>query len=128
MSGPDVDGATAPSDEGIALEDIEPGRTLCVLVRGRRPGQRPQYAILSRDEQGRVVAYLNECQHIPVPLGPPHVTLMTPGRQRLMCHTHGAEYRLNDGLCTAGPCTGERLTAIPFEVRQRRVFLGCVGQ
>jgi nitrite reductase/ring-hydroxylating ferredoxin subunit len=41
----------------------------------------------------------------------------------LMCHSHGALYRPNDGLCILGPCYGQRLCAIPVEEDGDRIVL-----
>ena len=41
---------------------------------------------------------------------------MSDDGQRLLCNQHGALYRLEDGLCVVGPCTGESLQPVP--VRQ----------
>jgi len=32
----------------------------------------------------------------------------------LICSTHGALYEPISGRCTAGPCVGDRLTALPL--------------
>lgn len=56
--------------------------------------------------------YLNECRHVPSELD------WLPGRYfdssglYLICATHGALYRPDDGLCVAGPCAGRRLFAL----------------
>ncbi len=38
---------------------------------------------------------------------------MSDDAQYLLCHQHGALYRLDDGRCIAGPCAGENLAALP---------------
>ena len=74
-------------------------------------GGRPLPAFVIRHD-GRVHAYLNQCAHVPVELD------WQPGRffddegQFLICATHGATYRPNDGLCVAGPCRGRRLRGL----------------
>jgi nitrite reductase/ring-hydroxylating ferredoxin subunit len=61
---------------------------------------------------GRWRAYLNECRHraLPLDLGAP--SPMSDDGTHLLCHQHGALYRLDDGLCVVGPCAGERLTPV----------------
>jgi nitrite reductase/ring-hydroxylating ferredoxin subunit len=34
-----------------------------------------------------------------------------------MCSTHGALFRVEDGVCLAGPCQGDRLEPYPIVVR-----------
>lgn len=92
----------------------------------RRKGERarPNYhrtAIVLRDHQGTIRAYVNECRHIPVPLGPRDY--FDDGKRHLMCRTHGAMFELHDGYCVAGPCEGDRLVSIPTEIRDGEVFL-----
>ena len=33
------------------------------------------------------------------------------------CATHGAIFRVEDGVCLAGPCQGDQLTPLPLERR-----------
>ncbi len=92
----------------------------------RRDGERarPNYfrtAIVLRDHDGHIRAYVNECRHIPVPLGPRDY--FDDGKRHLMCRTHGAIFELADGYCVAGPCKGDRLIPIPFFVRDGIVTL-----
>ena len=62
--------------------------------------------------QGQVFAYLNECQHIPIELDFNEGDFWDLSRQYLICATHGAYYRPDDGLCLGGPCRGRRLTQL----------------
>ncbi|MCW9002709.1 MAG: Rieske (2Fe-2S) protein [Rhodospirillales bacterium] len=64
--------------------------------------------------QGKAVhAYVNACPHIGSPLD------FTPGRflnvekTLIQCATHGALFRINDGHCVSGPCTGKGLLVVP---------------
>ena len=60
----------------------------------------------------RLIAYRNECPHAGSPLDlMPDQFLSADGRY-LQCHTHGALFRIEDGMCVAGPCIGRALTAI----------------
>jgi len=44
--------------------------------------------------------------------------------RHLVCSTHGAVFRPEDGYCLAGPCAGESLEPVPVEVREGRVVAG----
>lgn len=35
-------------------------------------------------------------------------------RRSIMCHAHGARFDPLTGLCTEGPCLGERLQPVPL--------------
>jgi nitrite reductase/ring-hydroxylating ferredoxin subunit len=61
---------------------------------------------------GRPVAYLNQCAHVPVELD------WNPGRfldetgTVIVCATHGAVYDASDGACVGGPCRGRGLQPV----------------
>jgi nitrite reductase/ring-hydroxylating ferredoxin subunit len=40
----------------------------------------------------------------------------------IQCFTHGALFRVEDGLCLRGPCSGDRLTSIRVEVLDGEVM------
>lgn len=63
--------------------------------------------------QGEAVhGYINSCPHQGTPLETfPDRFLSHDGRQ-LICSTHGARFRLEDGLCVEGPCKGQRLRPV----------------
>jgi len=70
-----------------------------------------------------VMIYVNACPHLGVPLDwLPGKFLSADGRL-IICATHGAEFRPEDGLCLRGPCRGDRLTAVPCEVRDGWVIV-----
>jgi len=63
-----------------------------------------------------VAVYVNSCPHIGVPLDwAPHRFLSTDGRH-IICSTHGAEFEPMTGLCTRGPCFGDRLEAVMIQI------------
>lgn len=71
-----------------------------------------------------VVAYVNSCPHTGSPLDwLPDRFLAADGRH-FLCATHGALFRPEDGYCFAGPCAGDRLEAVPVELRDGEVRIG----
>ena len=73
--------------------------------------------------QGDLVhLYENSCPHIGTPLD------FTPGqfldleREYILCSTHGALFRINDGRCISGPCVGDELTSIKAAVEDGMVY------
>ena len=64
--------------------------------------------------------YVNCCPHVGTALdsamhaGPGR--FLTADGERLRCATHGALFGIADGICTAGPCVGARLEAVPVQV------------
>lgn len=71
--------------------------------------------------QGRAYAYLNECRHVPSELDWQPGRFFDAAGLYLICATHGAMYRPEDGLCIQGPCAGQRLIALSIEERDGQV-------
>ncbi len=80
--------------------------------------------ILLRMPDGTVRAFKNECRHLPMRLDDREPReIWDSQRRHLVCSSHGARYRPEDGLCISGPCRGSHLKALPVEVRDGEVFL-----
>jgi len=73
---------------------------------------RPREAIVLRDGRGVPRAYVNLCKHLPIPLDAGSRDFIAVDGTHLLCGTHGALYRREDGLCVDGPCEGESLDAL----------------
>ena len=82
---------------------------------------RPREAIVLLDDSDEPRAYLNLCQHLPIPLDAGSRQFLIRGE--LQCLTHGARYRLHDGFCVSGPCRGASLIALPIEITASLVFV-----
>ncbi len=80
-------------------------------------------AILAVRRDGTVYAYLNSCPHIGSPLD------FTPGqfldleRRHILCSTHGALFRIEDGHCISGPCAGKALTPLTTRLENGEVHV-----
>ena len=61
---------------------------------------------------GRVVAYLNRCAHVPTELDWQPGEFLDAGREFIICSIHGASYAAQTGRCIGGPCGHGRLLAI----------------
>lgn len=66
--------------------------------------------VLRRD--GVMRAYLNSCPHQGTPLETFPEKLLSEDGSLLVCSTHGARFRLEDGHCVSGPCEGKALTPL----------------
>ncbi|MDD9970626.1 MAG: Rieske 2Fe-2S domain-containing protein [Myxococcales bacterium] len=86
---------------------------------------RPLTALLVRDGKGCPRAYLNLCQHLPIPLDAGGGRFLSADGSHLVCQTHGAAYRLSDGVCERGPCLGKVLVALLVQERAGRLFIKC---
>lgn len=99
----------APADE------LAPGEVRVVpLAQGDLP--RPPEGLVLVDDAGAVHAYLNQCQHLPIPLDAGSRVFLDETGRHFRCCTHGALYRITDGLCVGGPCKGKSLVALPFHI------------
>jgi nitrite reductase/ring-hydroxylating ferredoxin subunit len=70
-----------------------------------------------------VQVYVNRCPHWGAPLD------IRPGRfldatgRHILCSTHGALFRIEDGRCIKGPCLGAALTALPVRIEAGQVLV-----
>ena len=71
----------------------------------------------------RVQVWVNACPHLGVPLDWAPDQFLTHDGARIMCSTHGAEFRLDDGLCLRGPCKGDHLEAVPVTIESGLVLV-----
>lgn len=58
---------------------------------------------------GALFAYENRCPHQGTPLETFPDKFLNSDGSLLICSTHGARFRVEDGVCVSGPCKGERL-------------------
>lgn len=68
-------------------------------------------------KQNNVFGYVDRCPHMAVPLVQKLDEYLTPDGSLVQCAWHGALFRTHDGLCLAGPCTGQVLQAWPVTVQ-----------
>jgi nitrite reductase/ring-hydroxylating ferredoxin subunit len=72
---------------------------------------------------GRVIAYRNECPHAGSPLDLLPDQFLSDDGKHLLCHTHGALFRIDDGMCIAGPCLGRALVPVNVRVESGDVLI-----
>jgi len=102
------------------LADLADGQTRAFTA---RDGEGPVDVFVQR-RGGAAVAYVNSCPHTGSPLDwLPDRFLAADGRH-FLCATHGALFRPEDGYCVAGPCAGDRLEAVPVELRDGEIRIG----
>lgn len=76
---------------------------------------------MRRSEQ--VFVCVNSCPHIGTSLNLLSDRFLGRDGTRIVCATHGAEFRVEDGLCLRGPCQGEALEAVPARIGGRVVLV-----
>lgn len=95
-------------------------RGLAVLFNVRLWGE-PARAFALRFD-GRVVAYLNRCAHVPTELDWQAGEFLDGDRRWIVCSIHGATYEPANGRCLWGPCKGAGLIPVDVTERDGQVF------
>jgi len=72
--------------------------------------------------EGRVVAYLNRCLHVPAEMDWQPGEFLDSSKEFILCATHGAAYEPQSGRCAGGPCGRGRLTSIDTIERDGEVY------
>lgn len=92
------------------------------LADGRSRGFDPQGA--GRDtlfvvRRGRALfAYANACPHHGTPMAWKKDAYLDAAGERIVCFAHGAQFEIETGRCTLGPCLGQALTPLPLAVHE----------
>ncbi|WP_296989628.1 Rieske (2Fe-2S) protein [Thalassospira sp. UBA1131] len=70
-----------------------------------------------------VFGYINSCPHIGVPLDMEPDEFISDFGDEIICSTHGARFRIEDGECVSGPCTGDMLEPVAVKIKDDQVVL-----
>ncbi|MBI1777681.1 MAG: Rieske 2Fe-2S domain-containing protein [Proteobacteria bacterium] len=94
------------------LDDLPEGATRGFAV--EREDHRT--AIFLVNWAGVVHGYVNSCPHVGTPLDWLPDRFLSPDDSWIMCATHGALFRPEDGFCIAGPCAGLSLERVKLSI------------
>ncbi len=72
---------------------------------------------------GELYAYENHCPHLGVELNWMPDQFLESGGDMIICSTHGALFRIQDGHCVSGPCQGDELTQRPVVYEEKGTFI-----
>jgi nitrite reductase/ring-hydroxylating ferredoxin subunit len=72
--------------------------------------------------EGVARAYLNRCMHLPQEMDWNSGEFFDDECEYIVCASHGALYRPQDGVCVSGPCRGASLIPIAVEESAGGVF------
>ena len=67
--------------------------------------------------------YVNYCPHAGTPLNWSIDRFMTLDKKYILCATHGAEFRIEDGQCISGPCVGDCLAPLDLRLENGQLVL-----
>ncbi|MCG7913171.1 MAG: Rieske 2Fe-2S domain-containing protein [Candidatus Thiodiazotropha weberae] len=102
---------------------------LCRFEQLEDPGSRGFSVELEGDTQEilvvrkgeRVYGYLNRCPHTGINLEWQPDQFLDLSQSYIQCVTHGALFRVENGLCLRGPCAGDALSPIQVELRDGEI-------
>jgi nitrite reductase/ring-hydroxylating ferredoxin subunit len=105
-------------------------RALCPLAdladgksRGFPPPPGGLTGLFAVRQADTVFVYVNECPHIGTPLDWWPDRFLSVDGSRIVCATHGAEFRISDGECLRGPCFGERLQPVVIQIKDGTIYV-----
>ena len=110
-------------------------RRLCALDEIEEPGSRAfrldngeaARGFFIVRHAGRVVAYRNTCPHVGSSLDWIPGRFLDIDRRLILCATHGALFRIEDGACVSGPCAGKALKPVAIRVEDGAIYLDDAG-
>lgn len=109
-------------DEGLTvcrLDEIPDGKGRGFTVETSRGAR--DILIVRRGDA--VFAYENSCPHVGTPLDWVPDQFLSEDGGHIVCATHGAQFRIEDGMCFSGPCHGVPLPPVAVEIRDGTVML-----
>jgi len=68
-------------------------------------------------------AYENCCPHTGVNLDWQENQFLDTDKTFIQCATHGALFRIEDGLCIYGPCVNRSLTSVEIQINGDELFV-----
>jgi nitrite reductase/ring-hydroxylating ferredoxin subunit len=105
-------------------------RTLCRLddipdggARGFPPGPGGFTGLFAVRQGARVFVYVNSCPHIGTPLDWAPDRFLSVDGTHIVCATHGAAFRIEDGVCVGGPCLGDGLETVMIRIRDGTILV-----
>ena len=79
--------------------------------------------VLVVNHQGKYHAYVNSCPHTGVTLDWMPDQFLDSTGTLIQCATHGALFRIEDGLCIYGPCLDRSLTALTTSIEGPDLYI-----
>ncbi len=119
-----------PEPTAAPLPPQGPGIALCASADVHESGRAHVWDVLWHGHsarafvlrhEGRLVAYLNRCAHVPVEMDWQPGELLDADRRYIQCSIHGATYEPHSGRCVGGPCGQGKLVPIAVAERDAQV-------
>ena len=65
---------------------------------------------------GEVFGFVNRCPHAGHALNWQPDRFLTREQDLILCNSHGARFRITDGVCVSGPCPGASLDPVTLRI------------
>jgi nitrite reductase/ring-hydroxylating ferredoxin subunit len=102
-----------------ALDDIPDGESTGLSI----PDGDLWISLLLVRRDSQVFIYRNRCPHEGDRMEHGRGKFLDEEGKNILCASHGAVFRIEDGVCTEGPCEGESLIAFPAHIEEGSVFI-----
>jgi nitrite reductase/ring-hydroxylating ferredoxin subunit len=117
---PEVDAAAAEAPEYLCASADLAERGKAIVFDVMLWGAAARAFALRFD--GKVVAYLNRCAHVPTEMDWQPGEFLDMDRRWILCTVHGAAYEPADGHCIGGPCGRGRLMPVATREDAGKVY------
>lgn len=111
-----------------ALTPVRQKTILCALdeiddpgAKGFEPDGGAPFFVVRKGR--RVFGYINSCPHYGSTLEWKDDTFLTHDKELIQCSLHAALFRIEDGCCIDGPCTGAGLKPLAVRVEAGNIVL-----
>ena len=98
-----------------ALEDIPESTSKGFTLADRR--------LFAVNQRGKIYLYQNRCPHLGIPLEWQDDEFLDSSKSMIMCANHGALFVIQTGKCVAGPCSGQALIPVPYNLLDDSIFI-----
>ncbi len=85
-------------------------------------------SVIAVRKAGQLHLYHNRCPHRGINLEWMPDQFLDADRQLIQCATHGALFLIDSGRCVQGPCLGQQLQPVPFQIDGDRVMVAITEQ
>lgn len=80
-------------------------------------------AVFAVKKSGQIYVYRNRCPHLGSELEWQDNAFLNNDGSLIRCHTHGALFEIESGLCISGPCSGASLTPLDSDIRDDALYV-----
>lgn len=79
--------------------------------------------IFALKKDNKIFAYENRCPHLNIELEWNENEFLDTEKRFIICSTHGALFKIEDGFCVSGPCEGQSLNPIKTIIENELILI-----